>query len=74
MGGECIVCGYNRCMRALHFHHINSFEKEFNISEKSSWYDIERELKKCILLCSNCHAEYHSGLIDVEVLLELAEK
>ena len=74
MGGKCVLCGYNRCMRALHFHHLNPHEKDFEISTKSSWYDIQHEIKKCVLLCSNCHAEVHDGLIDQEVLVELAER
>jgi len=73
MGGACRLCGYNRCLRALHFHHMNSWEKDFNISEKSTWYDIEPELKKCILLCANCHAEVHDGLVDHETLAILGE-
>lgn len=72
-GGGCQLCGYNRCISALHFHHINPYEKKFNISEKNNWYDIEHELKKCILLCSNCHAECHSGFIDLEILIEFIE-
>ncbi len=73
MGGCCRVCGYKKCARALHFHHLNSYEKDFTISSKSNWYDIVRELNKCILLCSNCHMEVHSGLIDHEILADLAE-
>ncbi len=74
MGGKCILCGYNRCLRALHFHHLNPHEKSFNISSKSSWYDIAPELEKCVLLCSNCHAEVTSGMINHELLIELGER
>lgn len=74
LGGGCLLCGYNRCLRALHFHHLNPHEKDFNISEKSTWYDIRNEIEKCVLLCANCHAEVHSGMIDHSLLLELGEK
>ena len=60
LGGKCVVCGYNKCVRALHFHHLR--DKEFSISDSGctrSWKRVEAELQKCILLCSNCHAEQH---------------
>jgi 5-methylcytosine-specific restriction endonuclease McrA len=59
-GGRCLRCGYNKCLRALHFHHVDPASKEFGIADKGStraWSKTEAELKKCILLCSNCHAE-----------------
>ena len=73
-GGECLICGYKRCMSALHFHHVNPWEKDFNISEKSNWFDIKREIEKCVLLCANCHAEAHEGIIDPETLVDLEEE
>ena len=74
LGGCCLLCGYNRCFRALHFHHLNPHEKEFNISEKSTWHALHLEIEKCVLLCANCHAEVESGLIDHEVLAEIGER
>ena len=74
MGGECIVCGYKRCSAALHFHHLNTWEKDYEISSKSNWYDIEKELKKCVLLCANCHAETHAGIIAPDTLVILNER
>ncbi len=69
MGGDCQVCHYNESIKSLHCHHLNPSEKEFNISQrfilKKKWSEIEIELKKCIQLCSNCHAEYHAGLITI---------
>ena len=63
MGGKCQDCGYNKCIQALHFHHIDKSLKKFAISENNySWPNIQNELKKCILLCSNCHAERHYAL------------
>ncbi len=57
-GGECQICGYKKSIRALTFHHKKSGEKDFGLSERV-------ELDKCILLCANCHAEVHDGLINV---------
>ena len=66
MGGECQICGYNRCSDSLEFHHINPDEKELKFSgiraNPKKWNSICDELKKCILLCSNCHKEVESGM------------
>ena len=70
-GSRCILCGYSRCLAALHFHQINSFEKEFNISRASTWKVVEKELAKCVLVCANCHAEIESGMVDIEVFDDL---
>lgn len=61
MGGRCSLCPYDKCPAAMVFHHLDPREKDFNISSRMSWKSIERELQKCVLLCSNCHAEVHSG-------------
>jgi hypothetical protein len=62
-GGKCINCGYDRCVRALQFHHLDSTKKDFTISGVSrSWDTIKIELDKCILICANCHAEEHDKL------------
>ena len=62
-GGCCEICGYSKCISALEFHHKDPNEKDFSISGKSiSWDRIKKEIDKCILVCSNCHREIHSGL------------
>ena len=64
-GGKCQKCGYNACIRALEFHHLNPEEKDFGLSAKGLSRDIDylrSEAKKCILLCANCHAEEHDRL------------
>lgn len=33
-GGKCCVCGYNKYLGALEFHHLNPNEKDFGISNK----------------------------------------
>ena len=60
---KCSNCGYNKCDSALHFHHLNPSEKLFQVSNMHSYAydDIEKEIKKCILLCANCHAELHEA-------------
>ena len=62
LGGECEKCGYDDCLASLDFHHIDSNEKDFNIARKATkWSDIVLEVQKCMLLCANCHREFHYG-------------
>jgi len=63
-GGKCSLCGYDKCMDALEFHHINSNQKDFGLSQSGltrSWAKTKRELDKCILVCANCHRELHNN-------------
>lgn len=60
-GGKCEICGYNKCIDALEFHHKDPNEKDFSISGKSvSLERLKKEVDKCILVCANCHREIHS--------------
>lgn len=54
MGGKCTQCGYNEIIDILQFHHQG--KKEDNVSKLQTIKKREREAKKCILLCPNCHA------------------
>ena len=61
-GGKCMKCGWQGNQAAFQFHHKNSNKKDFligNVANKS-WDKIKEELKKCDLLCANCHAIKHS--------------
>ena len=63
MGGCCQYCGYKDSFYALEFHHINPSIKKYTITDyllKPLNEQLE-ELKKCVLLCSNCHRAYHGG-------------
>jgi len=62
-GGKCQLCGYDRHIDILVFHHKNPKHKDFAIGNKLGRCDsyLAKELKKCILLCPNCHAEVHAG-------------
>lgn len=67
-GGKCQQCGYDKCIDALEFHHINPDQKDFNISSKGhsrSWVRVKAELDKCVLLCANCHRELHANVSSV---------
>ena len=60
----CEKCGYNKCKRALSFHHVDPETKLFEV--RASTYFLKKkitreqfiaEMNKCICLCMNCHME-----------------
>lgn len=67
LGGKCEHCGESR-FYVLDFHHdLEKYEKSFNISKYRS-YRISlllEEIKKCKLLCSNCHRKHHASLLNL---------
>ena len=70
-GGKCQICGYSRSVWALDFHHIDDKLKSFDLSSGGltrSWVKVQEEIKKCVLVCSNCHREIHAGLVDLQKL------
>ncbi len=73
-GGRCSICGYNKCLQALEFHHSDPSKKDFGISAKGytrSWEMVSKELDKCILLCANCHREVHEGITQLSQVIEI---
>jgi transposase len=63
-GGKCLLCGYDRSMSGLHFHHVDPAGKSFALSRQGvtrSLSAARAEARKCVLLCSNCHAEVEAG-------------
>lgn len=61
----CQLCGYNKCLAALDFHHVGG-EKSFILSKcrGKSVEDIQLEISKCVIVCANCHREIHAKEID----------
>jgi hypothetical protein len=63
-GGCCRLCGYDRHMGSLEFHHLDPSKKSFALSLRGvtrSISELRREAAKCVLLCANCHAEVEGG-------------
>ena len=63
-GGKCEICGYDKCIEALEFHHLDETTKSFSISQTAfskSLEELKKEADKCILLCANCHRELHAA-------------
>ena len=70
-GGKCEICGYNKCLNALDFHHRNPEEKEYALNTANynkSFEKLKKEVDKCILVCANCHREIHEEERDKEFL------
>lgn len=68
MGGKCCLCGYNKNIAALEFHHIDKKTKLHGISDgncRKLEKDIE-EVKKCALVCANCHREIEASGLKLE--------
>jgi len=53
----CKNCGYKKCVAALHFHHVFPEEKIESVSQMDDWNAVKKEMRKCIILCANCHSE-----------------
>ena len=53
-------CGEQR-YHLLDYHHIDPNLKSFSLVEysKHTREEIESEIKKCVVLCSNCHRDFH---------------
>jgi Helix-turn-helix domain len=63
-GGRCLLCGYDRYLAALQFHHVDPDAKRFAISRGGvtrALCKAREEATKCVLLCANCHAEVEGG-------------
>jgi hypothetical protein len=75
-GGKCNKCGYDKNLSALHFHHIDSTQKSFKLGlrilSNKKMSDILDEVKKCELLCANCHAEKHNPELSKENVKKIA--
>ena len=58
----CQICGYKKTYYALEFHHEKDNDKKYNISlmKTLSIETILKEIKKCKVVCSNCHREIHA--------------
>lgn len=69
LGNECYICGYRKNLAALQFHHRNPLEKDNQMDMRklsnSTWEWCLNEVKKCDLLCANCHMEYHHPSLDL---------
>lgn len=58
---KCSKCGEDH-IACLDFHHLEANKKKQNISvlaRRCSAETLQKEIDKCIILCSNCHRKEH---------------
>ena len=73
-GGRCALCGYDRYIGALQFHHVDPASKRFSLGTRGLARALgaaREEAAKCILLCGNCHAEVEAGVATIPQTLPL---
>jgi len=63
LGGKCEICGYNNNLAGLCFHHKDGNDKTLKLDSRhlanNNLERIKKEVKKCQLVCHNCHMELH---------------
>lgn len=63
----CTLCGYDKSAVALDFDHLDPKEKSYNIShrlDRATLKSLIAEIRKCRVLCANCHRiETHGDVI-----------
>lgn len=71
VGTSCWLCGYGKTWRNICFHHVDESAKLFGLTTRElmlTWDKVFAEMRKCVLVCGNCHGEIHEGIIGNEVV------
>ncbi len=67
LGGKCSnpECGFNKYTCSMDIHHLNPSKKDEHFKSMRGWSieRIDKEIEHCILLCRNCHAALHKGVL-----------
>lgn len=60
----CCECGYNKKPQAMDFHHLKDKKFAISVMVRSGFTIklIKEEIRKCRLLCGNCHRELHNPI------------
>ena len=60
---RCRICGESEPV-ALDFHHLDPTKKDANIPRLlcHSRVKLKEEIRKCVVLCANCHRKHHAGI------------
>jgi hypothetical protein len=62
----CCKCGESNPI-CLDFHHIDPTIKDMSVANMVAYSDekLKLEINKCVIVCKNCHAKIHTGLITI---------
>ena len=55
----CSSCGDKDHPWRLDFHHVDPKQKIKKVTGCQTIKTIQKEMKKCVLLCANCHRDHH---------------
>lgn len=63
---KCLLCKESEPV-VLDLHHLDASEKEDNPSSLISYSTekLKEEIRKCVVVCSNCHRKIHAGLVQL---------
>ena len=72
-GNKCYCCNQQYPLVVYDFHHLDPFQKDFSLGDKTStvkWEKVQIEIDKCILVCANCHRQIPNG----DIILDQEQK
>ena len=63
----CVLCPENDPV-CLAFHHLDPEKKDFELGHfrRKKWSVLLAEMRKCTVLCANCHLKVHAGKKSVD--------
>lgn len=60
----CVFCSEDDPI-CMDFHHLDPKTKNFEVGYAASlglkWESVEAEIRKCVVVCANCHRKVHKG-------------
>lgn len=69
LGRRCCICGYQKNLASLIFHHKDPKQKTLTLDIRSmsnnSLEVLQNEVNKCQLMCHNCHSELHHPEMEI---------
>lgn len=73
-GGACQICGYDKNISSLAFHHVHEKGARLNghYLINMSIAEAEQEVDRCILVCHNCHNEIHNPELRMDNIKRMA--